>query len=763
MRISHITKIKCNRVFRDFTWPNDFPAFSQFNVIYGWNGSGKTTISTLFESLQDRRPVSIGEAEFKFSDGNSISGADIPGVIIPSVRVFNRDFVAKTVKAIGESNVEPIYYLGEGNIEKQNRIEELRVELEKANGVLSNAFTENQNAGSALNGFCIEKGKLIKVALLGSEKHANYDKNRFRNAILQLKDMAPQPTALSDEDKEALRRQKDSHPKSDIAPINELTINLRELRSRISALLEKSVVSHVLAELRSDSKVAIWVQQGLNLHTGDHQSDTCRFCRNEFSAARREELEGHFNDAFDTFQKEVKLLVSEIEGYQDAIRKVSPPDSGRFYDQLTQDVISAIEAVRPAVDAVVEIFDSFKKILNLKKTAPFQAHALETTESKEAEIYSVLQDRIKEVNRVITLHNDMTDNLNEQKKLACKELELDYVLEALPKYDQLNGAVLDAITAYKTAKRKPAELQNQINAIEKEIIEHRRPADELTVELRNYLGRDELKFEVKSTGYSLNRGGELANNLSEGERTAIAFLYFLKSLDDKDFEVSKGVVVIDDPVSSLDANSLFSAFGYMKDRTKNCHQLFILTHNFMFFRQVKNWFHHLKGQNKKKIEQRPARFYMLSSEIIHGKRNAALAPMDRLLEEFESEYHYLFRQVYDVANNTSENSELSQYYGMPNIGRRLIETFLAYRFPDIGGILSKSFDRVQYDAAKKNRILRFLHTYSHTGGITEPEHDPSILSDTKQVMLELLELIKAVDKNHYDGMMMLLQQPEEED
>ncbi|WP_419652950.1 AAA family ATPase, partial [Thiolapillus sp.] len=68
----------------------------------------------------------------------------------------------------------------------------------------------------------------------------------------------------------------------------------------------------------------------------------------------------------------------------------------------------------------------------------------------------------------------------------------------------------------------------------------------------------------------------------------MAFLYFLKTLEDKDFDVSKGVVLIDDPVSSLDANALFSAFGYMKVHTKDCHQLFILTHNFSFFRQVKN-------------------------------------------------------------------------------------------------------------------------------------------------------------------------------
>ena len=123
MRISRIARIKRNRVFRDFSWPNELPNFSRFNVIYGWNGSGKTTISTLFERLQERQPLSDGEVDFMFDNKTTISSSDIPDAVIPSVRVFNRDFVAKTVEAIGKRNVQPIYYLGKENIEKQKRTE----------------------------------------------------------------------------------------------------------------------------------------------------------------------------------------------------------------------------------------------------------------------------------------------------------------------------------------------------------------------------------------------------------------------------------------------------------------------------------------------------------------------------------------------------------------------------------------------------------------------------------------------------------------
>ncbi len=78
-------------------------------------------------------------------------------------------------------------------------------------------------------------------------------------------------------------------------------------------------------------------------------------------------------------------------------------------------------------------------------------------------------------------------------------------------------------------------LKTKINEIEKDIEEHRRPADELNSDICSYLGRDELIFEIQGNGYQISRNGTPAKNLSEGEKTAIAFLYFLKSLRDKSF------------------------------------------------------------------------------------------------------------------------------------------------------------------------------------------------------------------------------------
>ena len=207
MRISRIARIKRNRVFRDFSWPNELPNFSRFNVIYGWNGSGKTTISTLFERLQERQPLSDGEVDFMFDNKTTISSSDIPDAVIPSVRVFNRDFVAKTVEAIGKRNVQPIYYLGKENIEKQKRTEDLRVELEIVFGKLSHANSEKEKAETALDNYCVEQGKLIREALLGSTDHKNYDKRQFKRAVERLNSESTTLSALTDEEKVTLQKQ----------------------------------------------------------------------------------------------------------------------------------------------------------------------------------------------------------------------------------------------------------------------------------------------------------------------------------------------------------------------------------------------------------------------------------------------------------------------------------------------------------------------------------------------------------------------------
>ncbi len=759
MRISRITKIKDYRIFRDFTWPNELPAFAQFNVIYGWNWSGKTTLSFLFANLQEKRKTTEGQVEFELDNGSKITGSEIPVANVPSIRVFNRNFVAKTIESIQINNVAPIYFIGEESIEKQKEAEKLKIELEKAREDVNKAQANKVKTESELDSYCIEKGRFIKEALLGSPDHANYDKRSFREAIRKLKEISPLPIRLSDEEKDRLRKKKELQAKPDISKISIPIPDLDQLRTKTEDILKRSVVSQVIDELVNEPDVSDWVQRGLLLHKGDRQTDICRFCGNVLSPDRLAKLEAHFDDTFSGFQREIGEVISNIVTKQKALREVIFPDESRFYDHLTVEVSPCIESAKKAVHSIVKSLDLLKNALERKKEHLFKQIVFD--DSGFADDTLDLSAAIDVINVIIEQHTTTTNNLSGEIKNAYKALEQDYVLEFLPGFEGLTNVLITAESALANISGKPQELEGKITKIERQIVEHRRPADELNLKLRSYLGHDELRFEVKETGYALLRNGQPAFDLSEGERTAIAFLYFLKSLKGKDFNLSNGIVVIDDPVSSLDANSLFSAFGYMKERAKGCHQLFILTHNFAFFRQVKNWFHHLKGQKKKEIEKKPGRFYLIQAIFKDGARSAKLLPIDPLLEKFESEYHFLFKQVYLAANNDGPVEELEYYYGMPNTARRLTETFLSYRFPDCPGDLINRFERVDFDAAKKTRILRLLNTYSHASGISEPEHDPSVLAETKEVMKLILEMIKSLDDRHYKGMINVMVSQEE--
>ncbi len=96
----------------------------------------------------------------------------------------------------------------------------------------------------------------------------------------------------------------------------------------------------------------------------------------------------------------------------------------------------------------------------------------------------------------------------------------------------------------------------------------------------------------------------------------------MKTLDDKDFDRTRGIVVIDEPVVGLDNNSLSHAFNFLKERAENVGQLFILTCRLQFFQRLKKWF----GTGTE------ASYYMLDCVYHNGERSSVLAPLDKLLE-----------------------------------------------------------------------------------------------------------------------------------
>lgn len=757
MQVTRIKRIQDHRIFHDFKWPRDLPPFKRFNLIYGWNGSGKTTLSELFRHLQNRTVVTTGEVEFEIDGARTVDGIAIPDASIPGVRVFNRDVVAASILSADDGVAPPIFYFGEASVEKQKEIEQLEAELAAAETALNTERDVRKRVANELDKFAVDQARNIKRILTTSRtpKYNNYNKTSFRNTMEAFDPTTASAALLADAERERLLTEKNGQPKGELPEQAVPIPDFAELEKRTREVVTRSVVNQVLSELSSDSMLNSWVDQGLQLHSGNLRSERCRFCGQPLTAERRAALESHFNDAYAKLQEDINALALSLDSAVELISSWSPPIAASTYQHLAEEfssVVSAAEATR--ADAVVHL-RGLRSLVDAKSVSPLSSNEFPQPMAPQKAYSDSMAKSSEKVIEMLKKHNSTTADFQAGIDRACERLEGSYVAEEFSTFRELATAAAESNSKVAELRDRPGELRTQVRRNQRSIFEHQTPADELNDQLRSYLGRDEIRFEMRDAGYALTRAGHPESSLgesdlSEGEKTAIAFLYFLKSLQDREFDMANGIVVVDDPVSSLDTNSLFSAFGFLRERTKDCGQLFVLTHNFGFFRQVRNWLQWPKGERKH------SRLLFLQNRFrTDGVRIASLEELDPLLTDYESEYHYLFKRVHEVATAPAQ-AGLEGYYGVPNLARRLLESFLAFRYPGISsftGLMAEA----DYPAAQTSKITHFLHTNSHSDSIAESTGNLESLSETVPVVRDIMAMMKHLDKGHYDGMLRLIE------
>lgn len=771
MRLERFSKIRGHRIFKEFAWPRTLEDFGRFNLIYGWNGSGKTTLSGLFKSVQTASPLTEGEIELIF-DGNRVSGVDLPtAAALPQVRVFNRGTVSRSVfESSGESlgQLPPVYVFGEESAEKQRQVDALKAQLPALTDAANRAAAKVTKASADLNDYAADRARAIKNLLVEpGGKYNNYNAADFKSHIASF-ERAPVP-ALSLEEHQCLLDLKDAKA---LSPIPMPAIRFPDvlgLQKEVREALAKTVVSSVIEEMASNPTVSGWVGSGLPLHTHGGDSSTCKFCEQPLPAERLRRLEAHFNDQFRQFTAGLQELAVRIDTAGNALGGVSLPPSTVLYPELQAEY----ERERSVLDA--NLSDVRRGLLALtaavetKQQRIFERLELEgllaggdgTQDDDKSVLLALLRalnagfpslgeflgkNALARLLNVIERHNSKTESFAEQVKAARGRLHQHELAQALPGWQERQTNLHTTNQAKELSGQEKGKAETDMKMLEADILQHRQPADELNRELVAYLGHDEIQMAVEETGYRLMRRGAHATNLSEGERTAIAFLYFLKSLDDRSFDLQNGIVVIDDPISSLDSNSIYSAFGFMKRKLCDAGQLFVLTHNYTFLRQVLNWF---KFMNKRQ-RVKPAHFYMLRATFMAGERCSAIEALDPFLRDHESEYHYLFKLILE-AGGLPGGGPLQTYYALPNLARRLLESFLVFKVPNEGSLHAR-LEAVDFDGPKKTRLIRFLDIHSHSEQIAEGHDEASALAEAPEVLQDLLALIEHCDEGHFQRM-----------
>ncbi len=292
--------------------------------------------------------------------------------------------------------------------------------------------------------------------------------------------------------------------------------------------------------------------------------------------------------------------------------------------------------------------------------------------------------------------------------------------------------------------------------------------DQINKKLRTMFGRDDISFAVKNDGkgeaigYEINRSGKRAKNISEGEKTAIAFAYFCIHLTGQDFTIKDGIVVIDDPISSLDSGLLFKVCAAIKKQMRNAGQLVILTHNFDFFNHLKKWFMNdpqICGQGN----ALPAKYRLLMIQNGFNQQDecriAWLADLDPMLRDFESEYHFLFKKLVDFHkdNPDGEPQKIEAIYDYPTIARKLLECFLSFRVPTTSSfyvrMLGLSKINKEISTEEIEFVYNFVNSHSHLdtkSGLVQ--FDPTLSISGPEAIKLTLKLIEQADAAHYKAM-----------
>ncbi len=746
--------------------PKKCQDFKRYNLIYGWNGSGKSTLSRLLAFVGGQKtPDDFGNVKATITcNGVTYNQQQFP-ITSEKILVFNDDFVNDNINWNG--TIKSILLLDEKNIEDVKKYNELKEflygkddedgEIQKINKRKEQLESESVEIQKILTNI----GKTVKnnyqILDTSDTYYLNYDKRKVSNLINNKDNPLTDADLLTKSELElAIKRAK---------PIkkNKITFNI-ELKNKndmvdfiqkTKEILSRKVIAKVIEELKEDQQLSDWVKLGISLHKGKREK--CAFCGNTISLYRIEDLENHFSEAVKKLDTDIDELIYSWETVK-CVNEIAE-DSSIFYDELVTEMSECSSLYKKESKKYNDEIEQYIELLKTKRNNPFEVQECKLDCDEIYNYCEAVNQLLSKYKDIIVRHNQKTDNFEELTKKVKQQIERHYVQEQIKglsyrkKVDEYNSKMHILKNNEDELRKKELEYNELENQLSNETL----GAEEFNLKLERFLGYDEikLKFDPMTKGYKIYRNfKEEAEHLSEGEKTAIAFIYFVTKIKEAGRRIEDCIVVIDDPISSFDSNKLFSSYAYTKSECEKAKQLFVLTHNYNYFSLVLGWFnkrHKKDPETGKRIPDYS--LYRVENRIVDGKRVAILNDGGESLKQ-ATEYDFVFYTVYSMKDEVLSKKE-SIFCG--NVCRKLVESFLSFKFPkqraDLMALLTAALPGKDNDIVRE-RIYKFVNIYSHDKKINVFEElDTEILdSNSQQIVNDILEMIKKLDLNHYNAM-----------
>ncbi|MFP6032846.1 ATP-binding protein [Helicobacter pylori] len=718
-----------------------FKDLNSINFIYGANGSGKTTTSSFLKNLAENG------IEDKFAN-SKIAWYNNESL---KIEVYNKQFKEEQLR---NSHVKGIFTLGKKTNENLEKIEIKKELISKENEKkiknkesLKKITQEKEKEEKDFTDSCWEKlykknEENFKETLEGFKR-----KEKFKEKILK-------------------EFENDKHNQSEIVGLEELKEKIGIVFSKNQtelALLEcdltdfDSIENHsiweqkivgsggvTIADLIKKLSNEDWVAQGRE-YVKDNS--ICPFCQKEtITEEFKKQLESYFDTSYqkstDTIKKMKEDYTNKTAEALERLDEIVKTEQNNLQTKLdTENLKRIIETLRSKING------NQQKMLDKSKEMS-RNFKLDSTKNE----IDAIKDLIKKANEQIANYNEMIKDIEKQKKI-CKEQTWKFLVnefksdiqEYNKKYYGLEKGINNLEKAISENQEKIKELENEIKELEKNMVSIKPIVNEINTLLKGYgFTNFGLACTEDEKFYRIQRedGQLVGETLSEGEVTFITFLYYYHLAKDSLKEKNK-VLVIDDPISSLDSNILFIVSVLVKDlmketmEEKNIKQVIILTHNTYFYKEIT-----LKCDLK--------RYQGKYSFWIIKKDNNVSKIKDYKENPIKNSYELLWQEVKQAKENNAS------WVSLQNVMRRIIE----YYFRILGGFkhndsLSECFENIE-EKRVCNSFISWFNDGSH--GISDDlfvqSQDTSI-----ETYLKVFEKIFEITGHeaHYKMMMRMKQ------
>lgn len=624
--------------------------------IFGNNGTGKSTLTKhLKNSLRD-----LDVRVFQGFDSVVNDNEELNAVVLGEQNVE----IDKEVRNI-DNEISQI------DIEK-SKIERL---IDKSNHDEDNFYhkmisdkLQYEKFVNKIDDFYSQEASRIKNIEPKISK-TNYNKNDFKLEIEQANN-------LSDEEIERLNKLLISEEK--IAPtINFPEMNSDEILSEVNDLLFKTVEESVkIFRLDNDVEKREFAKKGLQIHK---KGDKCSFCGNNISDECFEQLDKYFSgEDIKNFEKQLQDELNLLNYKKNTIENLNL-NINNFYELFHTEFRELELNFNEIKFKNLDFLEFLIKAISDKQKKLFEkVNQLNIIPPKNFEDVDSKYLELCQKNNESDLRNKKSEAKNRLRFDEVKKSLLNYnYSEKLNKLKELKEYYENSQEQYFRVENEVKKLKISIEQLQNKKLELKAKSkneEKLATEVNKLLG---IYVNFKLIHYKHDQEGfyriqskytnEIRDikQLSMGEKNIIAFLYFLKKLEEvneKESVINK-FVIFDDPMTSNDNNMQYIMIEELiklideSNKNDNIEQLIIMTHNHHFYLN-------LTGYLKEKYKKHQFLRFVSNGE------NTNIKLIKSKEEDFKSNYEALWQDLEFVYTSDKGRAAL-----LCNISRRIVDTY----------------------------------------------------------------------------------------